>query len=116
MRELTPAEAAILNQGVPEKGTGPAIINLVLDDIKDYPDTLKTAFIRRAAKGEHTYGYPLQANNGRDALIDLFQEVLDAALYAKQVLEEGSDDPFIGEIYQQMIYDCEYIHDMIQER
>lgn len=30
----------------------------------------------------------LQANNGRDPLIDLYQELMDAIVYARQYLEE----------------------------
>lgn len=38
--------------------------------------------------GELTYGVPLQAFNGRDALIDAYQEALDLAVYLRQEIEE----------------------------
>ena len=115
MCNLTPSEAAVLNQGIPEKGTGPAIINLVLDDLKDldWEDTIKTSFIKRAAKGEMFYGYPLQANNGRDALSDAYQEAIDLCLYLKQVSEEGSN---IEDMYSIALMITADLHDMILER
>lgn len=33
-------------------------------------------------------GTPLQANNGRDALVDAYQEALDLVVYLRQAIEE----------------------------
>lgn len=44
--------------------------------------------IDRAALGEKKYGERLKAFNGRDAKVDLLQELLDALNYARQVIEE----------------------------
>jgi hypothetical protein len=38
--------------------------------------------------GVERYGTPLQAHNGRDALRDLYEELLDAVVYLRQVMEE----------------------------
>lgn len=38
--------------------------------------------------GREKYGTPLQPMNGRDALIDAYEEVLDLSVYLKQVQEE----------------------------
>lgn len=38
--------------------------------------------------GRSRYGTPLQANNGRDALVDAYQEALDLAVYLRQAIEE----------------------------
>ncbi len=38
--------------------------------------------------GTEKYGTPLQAHNGRDALVDAYQEILDAAVYLRQAIEE----------------------------
>lgn len=35
------------------------------------------------------YGVPLQAQNGRDALLDAYEEILDLACYLKQCLVES---------------------------
>lgn len=38
--------------------------------------------------GRNKYGTPLQAHNGRDALVDAYQEALDLAVYLRQLIEE----------------------------
>lgn len=43
----------------------------------------------RDAFGRAHYGTPLQAGNGRDALIDAYQEALDLCVYLRQAKEEG---------------------------
>lgn len=42
----------------------------------------------RDQAGRRKYGVPLQAHNGRDAKLDLYQELLDAVVYCKQDLIE----------------------------
>ena len=42
--------------------------------------------------GEKKYGQRLKANNGRDAKLDLLQELLDALSYSMQAYLEGGSD------------------------
>lgn len=63
-------------QPVPH-GSGTPIIELVQADLEE-----------RAKKGEKAYGERLKAHNGRDAMVDLYQELLDAVCYLRQLLEE----------------------------
>jgi hypothetical protein len=42
----------------------------------------------RHASGVAKYGTPLQANNGRDPLIDAYQEALDLCVYLRQEVEQ----------------------------
>jgi hypothetical protein len=42
----------------------------------------------RREMGIKKYGVPLQTNNGRDALIDAYQELLDLLVYLRQEIEE----------------------------
>lgn len=67
---------AIKQQPTPH-GSGKAIADLVCEDIQ-----------ARKEFGTKKYGEPLMANNGRDALVDLYQELLDGVQYLKQFLEE----------------------------
>jgi chromosome segregation ATPase len=62
------------------KGTGADIARLVQADIE-----------ARAQKGEATYGERLRAHNGRDALVDAYQERLDDVMYTRQMIEERED-------------------------
>lgn len=46
----------------------------------------------RAEQGEEQYGIPLCAFNGRNALVDAYEEALDAYVYSIQyVMEQGPD-------------------------
>ena len=42
----------------------------------------------RDVVGRERYGTPLQAHNGRDPLVDAYQECLDQAVYLRQAIEE----------------------------
>jgi hypothetical protein len=58
-------------------GDGDPVLPYVLLDIT-----------KRAEMGVNKYGTLLRAKNGRDALNDLYQELLDSVMYLKQVLME----------------------------
>ena len=58
-------------------GDGPDVADLVHSDLED-----------RVEEGREKYGERLQAGNGRDALVDAYQEVLDTAMYLRQELAE----------------------------
>lgn len=72
------------------QGTGPAVLQSVLDDVRLYfasdplREQLETDLAARIAQGLTTYGEPLRAYNGRDAAVDAYQELLDAVLYLRQ--------------------------------
>lgn len=61
----------------PIKNNNTPICDQVIADLK-----------KRKEDGIKKYGVPLQANNGRDGLQDLYEELLDAAQYVKQVMVE----------------------------
>ena len=74
---MTNPAAAV--QPEPKPNDGRAVWELVLED-----------FQTRDRLGRAKYGVPLQAGNGRDALLDLYQELLDAVVYTRQAIEERS--------------------------
>lgn len=43
---------------------------------------------QRRVHGIQTYGVPLQPFNGRDALVDAYEEALDLVMYLRQLIEE----------------------------
>jgi hypothetical protein len=49
---------------------------------------VKRDMLRRNAFGVEKYGKPLQANNGRDALKDAYEEALDLCVYLRQAIYE----------------------------
>lgn len=64
------------------------VVPLVLRDAK-----------ARDAQGRAKYGVPLQPNNGRDALIDAYQEALDLCAYLRQALAERKPGPWLLPLY-----------------
>ena len=62
---------------LPEQNNLPAVWDLVIDDMK-----------ARDQFGVDKYHMHLQPFNGRDALKDMYQELLDACVYARQMLYE----------------------------
>jgi hypothetical protein len=72
------------DQQLPVVNNSPGIQDMVIADI-----------VKRKQLGIETYGTVLQANNGRDALRDLYEELLDATMYIRQILEERQSDDFM---------------------
>jgi hypothetical protein len=67
----------IEDQPRPEPNERPHITDLVVADL-----------VERKRIGTERYGTPLQPFNGRDALVDAYQEVLDLANYVRQRIWE----------------------------
>lgn len=64
-------------QPPPVPNDRPAVWDLVIADMHE-----------RDRVGRERYGTPLQAHNGRDALVDAYQEAMDLAVYLRQRIEE----------------------------
>ena len=64
-------------QPMPRRNNSAPIWELVIADMAE-----------RDNVGRERYGVPLQANNGRDALVDAYQEALDLVVYLRQCIEE----------------------------
>jgi len=47
--------------------------------------------LAKSNAGTRKYGTPLMTYNGRDALVDVYQECLDQAQYLKQAIMEDED-------------------------
>lgn len=69
-----------------------AIMAIGLSDIREpFASTIKEDLEYRNAIGIETYGTTLKSHNGRDALLDLYEELLDAYKYATQYVIEQAD-------------------------
>jgi hypothetical protein len=64
-------------QPAPTEGSGTPIADLVIGDL-----------VIRKNMGIKKYGVPLRARNGRNTLIDAYQEALDLCLYLRQAIME----------------------------
>lgn len=67
----------IEDQPPPVPNTGRPIWDLVVEDMQE-----------RDRVGRQRYGTPLQTGNGRDMLIDAYQEALDLVVYLRGEIEE----------------------------
>lgn len=65
------------DQPQPKPNSSPAIVDLVLADIRE-----------RDILGRQRYGTRLQAHNGRDGLRDAYEESLDKTFYLRLCIEE----------------------------
>jgi hypothetical protein len=61
----------------PVRNDRPAVWQIVIADMQ-----------QRDATGRAKYGTPLQPFNGRDALVDAYQEALDLVVYMRQAIYE----------------------------
>jgi|GEM_PF-1778987 len=86
-----PQNPAAVSQPMPTQGRKPVLPEI----IKDLYD--------RSDEGVRKYGTPLQADNGRDALLDAYQEGLDLVQYLKQVIMER-ENPGIVYSWPETIY------------
>jgi len=64
-------------QPTPKTNEHRPIIEYVMQDLR-----------KRAEVGKERYGTYLQPNNGRDALLDAYEEALDQTMYLKQEIIE----------------------------
>lgn len=71
----------IKDQPTPEKNKSTPVWDLVIKDMQE-----------RDKLGRERYGTPLQAGNGRDALVDAYEEELDKTVYLKQFLMEREEE------------------------
>ena len=63
-------------------GHGVPVQPLVIEDMR-----------RRMQLGTERYGQPLKAFDGRDTLVDIYQELLDASVYVRKAIEERATPP-----------------------
>lgn len=89
-----PSPHAMNSQPAPVANSNQHIADLVCADIMD-----------RKAAGVAKYGVALQAGNGRDALVDAYQEALDLSQYLKQAIEERAVQgrPTLPKITEDMV-------------
>lgn len=88
---------AVTREPSPVRNEGPSIWAILIDETRaghyggDTPEKqhLLEDMATREATGRERCGTPLQAFNGRDAMVDAYQEALDLAVYLRQAQAEG---------------------------
>ena len=99
----------------------PAVWEVIINDLALYLSTpVRQALIKdmsdRDAWGRSKYKVPLQPFNGRDCLVDLYQEFLDATAYTMQYRLENPNDSSFTEIYYMLLDKLEFIREIILDR
>jgi hypothetical protein len=91
------------------EGTGPDIAELCADEAAyELTEThllIAEDFRARGALGRKKYGRALRPNDGRDSLIDLYQELLDARNYARKAEVEAGEMGRYREAIDDLILD-----------
>lgn len=87
----------VKEQPAPVHNAERGVWDLVLSDLPELVDDSQPEEVQRAveadmrardAEGRRKYGTPLQIHNGRDALVDAYQEALDLVVYLRQGIAE----------------------------
>ena len=89
-------------------GKGKKIGPLVKADLKrlykrgvPFAKTVSRDIDARMDLGKQKYGTELRSHNGRDSVLDAYQEVLDGMIYIRQAIHEGHTD--LGVVYANML-------------
>jgi hypothetical protein len=105
----------------PEHNDGPSMHDLVVGDIlsrnpqwdlsvgaaRHIRDQVADDLLARKEFGRDKYGTILQAGNGRNFLNDLYQELIDASVYARgrllEIPEDGLEWALLFEVYDDIV-------------
>lgn len=105
----------------PGLNNGPSMHDMVIADImsrdphwdvsvgkaRHIRDQVADDLLARKVFGLAKYGTVLQTGNGRDFLVDLYQELLDASVYARgrllEVPEDGLEWAMLFEVYDDIV-------------
>lgn len=86
----------------------------VQNDADDIQSQVIADIAQRRKVGISRYGTALQPHNGRDALLDLYEELLDGVMYVKQVMVER-DQPLPGQVLRDLRSEIQRKDDLIAE-
>ncbi len=86
------SEYATQEQPAPQDGTGPDAWLLVIEDMK-----------HRRTLGIERYRRPLRHDNGRDHLVDAYQEALDLAVYLRNEIEARKEKAKTDRLYDAIL-------------
>ena len=100
----------------PERGDLPHIADMVRDDALLLLGSARIAqdVMYRKAVGVAKYGTPLQGFNGRNPVMDLYQELLDALNYMRQHMYEEVESGRYGYEHDQWLTKYKNLLDLIK--
>lgn len=119
------------DQRLPESNDHPGIQDLVIDDMRrlqNVPALLLdnhhalsierviTDIEERKKIGVQRYGQLLKPFDGRDSLLDLYQELLDATVYTRKCLFEDPMHPALVTIYRETLFSLLRVKALMRKR
>lgn len=84
--DLTSKEEQVIPEKANREGDSQALPTI--NDEQDIQSRVIEDIVARRKLGIKRYGTTLQPHNGRDALLDAYEEALDLTMYLKQALVE----------------------------
>ncbi len=102
-REMNRARQLALDPQPAPRGTGPEVLPLVLHDLERYEvgrdgheamRLLQIDLEARVSAKSAEYGTSLRVNNGRNPLIDAYQEAMDTVMFMRQHVTETEGDGY----------------------
>lgn len=112
----------IAPQPAPNASDASPVWPLVIDDLTKFegPGKLRDLLIAdmrsRDEQGRAKYGVPLTAHNGRGHLVDLYQERLDAIVYARAEIEEGDPSGVAAIEYREALVSILRLREALERR
>ena len=101
------SNVASSDQPMPATVNAPRSVDLVISDIRNTINGDTTCLcidlMSRADVGYKKYGVYLQPGNGRDSIIDAYQEVLDCVKYLRTAIHEGRAPGWMRRYYHDML-------------
>lgn len=112
----------IAPQPAPVHNDHPASWDLVVEDLDsrygegdELTDAIREDMRGRDRFGFEKYGVRIQPHNGRDNLVDAYQELLDSLVYFRSALYE-EEDPRLKDMYWMTMKVCRHIRRRIMQR
>lgn len=99
----------VVNDAIDQFARSPTICRLVVEDMR-----------AKDSAGAAKYGTRLQAENGRDALVDVYQELLDSSVYNRQAIWEQRSNlraaSELQSLYRRIMAALFDVREMIEKR
>lgn len=124
LERTVPVSKADVHEPPPATNNNPCAADVLAAYILDakYPAQIAKDVMARKAFGLKKYGTALQPCNGRNNLMDLYQELIDAAKYAmtekmeRQILNIEADNGTLDGTVRDLVQMLDNVYTMMKER
>lgn len=110
------ARRLVAPQPPPKSNDGVAVWPLIVDSLIGVSPLVEADMIARDEYGRSKYKVPLMAGNGRDNLVDWYQEELDGLAYARAEIQNGDPTGIAVRKFEAKLRDVVAIRAAIERR